>query len=222
MAVADQPVGVAAERQFAGDAAAGETAVDILQRDFARAELRHAFEIAGDQRRRERRMIERESHGAVHRGERAAAERLARPRRSGVLRLARQPQQHAREPGAIDIVGADVTVDCDRACQIDGKTTVRRRLAGSDGDLCERQRAAGNRNCGARRDRHRVAGLAGHRLLQRLKVGGGRQYLERTLERAFGRFVAVQSHRTTHRGGEAAGRRLAIDAKLAVQRSGSR
>jgi hypothetical protein len=96
--------------------------------------------------------------------------------------------------------------------------SARRRLAGSDGDLRERQCAAGNRNCGACGDRHRTARLAGHRLLQRPKVGGGRQYLQRAL----GRFLAVQSHCTAQRGSEAAGRRVAIDAKLAVQRSGSR
>ena len=150
-------------------------------------------------------MVEGEGHGAVHRGERAGAERLARPRPGGILCLARQPQQYAREPGAIDIVGADVTVDCDRTCQIDGKMPVRRRLAGSDGNLRKRQCAAGDRNCGARGDRHRGARLAGHRLLQRLKVGDRRQYLERALEGALGRFLAVQPHRTAHRGSEAAG-----------------
>ena len=218
MAVADQAVRVAAKRQVAGDMTAGKTAVDILQRDFVWTKLRHAFEIARNQRRREHRMVERESHGAVHRGERAAAERLARPRPGGVLRLARQPQQHARQPGTIDSVGTDVAVDCDRARQIDGETPVRRRLAGGDGNLRERQRGAGNRNRRARGDRHRIARLAGHCLLQRPKVGGGCQYLERTRRR----FLAVQPRRTAHRSSKTAGRCLAVDAKLAVQRSDCR
>ena len=76
-----------------------------------------ALEVARDQRRRENRVVELERHGPVHRGERAGADRLARPRRAAAPRVARQPEQHRRHARGIDVVGLDVAVDADRACQ---------------------------------------------------------------------------------------------------------
>jgi len=55
-------------------------------------------------------------------------------------------------------------------------------------------------------------------LLQRPKVGGGRQYLERTRRS----FRAVRPQSTTRRSSETACRRLAVDTKLAVQRPNGR
>ena len=46
MTVADQTVGVAAQRNLAGQMAAGEMTVEIVESDFRRAKLHNALEIA--------------------------------------------------------------------------------------------------------------------------------------------------------------------------------
>lgn len=84
LAMSRHSIRVAAERHGAGDAAAAEAAIDVVERDHGGVEMHGSRKVACDQRRRKDHPGKLERHTAIHGGERAGADFVARRRRATV------------------------------------------------------------------------------------------------------------------------------------------